>query len=148
MADSKKYQASSLSSSSSDHLFVGRVSSSSLLDTVYPPPPSVGARKGNPATEVDSSKSQSNEQKAKEFSYKNGEGHYRMSPNESCNFSSSMMFYGGQRHYTPIIHDHADSPVSYLRSTQASRRDDINDPEGTENGAASRGNWWQGSLYY
>ncbi|GMH04245.1 hypothetical protein Nepgr_006084 [Nepenthes gracilis] len=57
-----------------------------------------------------------------------------------CNLSSSI-YYGGQDVYSPSTCT-PDSQPTFKRDEQ----DD--DPDGRNLHSASRGNWWQGSLYY
>ncbi|KAI9194851.1 hypothetical protein LWI28_009653 [Acer negundo] len=63
---------------------------------------------------------------------------------EPCHLSSSL-YYGGQDIY---------SNSSSIRSAPGSypifKKDDKgeDDPNGNNSNGASRGNWWQGSLYY
>ncbi|KAA8539665.1 hypothetical protein F0562_026356 [Nyssa sinensis] len=59
---------------------------------------------------------------------------------EPCNFSSSI-YYGGQEVY---------SPSSQTTGPQHTSKKDWgeDDPNGSNSNSASRGNWWQGSLYY
>jgi len=60
---------------------------------------------------------------------------------EPCCFSSSI-YYGAQEVYSPNAH-------SSSASQHTSKKDDGNDdPNGNSSNSASRGNWWQGSLYY
>lgn len=54
---------------------------------------------------------------------------------QPCNFSSSI-YYGGQEVYSPTTRPN-DSHLAFKKD----EKDD--DPD-----SASRGNWWQGSLYY
>lgn len=59
---------------------------------------------------------------------------------EPCYFSSSI-YYGGQEVY---------SPTSQPTVSQHVFKKDVgdDDPNGSNANSASRGNWWQGSLYY
>ncbi|XP_009622622.1 uncharacterized protein [Nicotiana tomentosiformis] len=54
----------------------------------------------------------------------------------TCNFSSSI-FYGGQDVYSPTTKT-TDSQSNIVKK----------DGGGDGSNSASRGNWWQGSLYY
>ncbi|GMP23191.1 hypothetical protein CsSME_00000876 [Camellia sinensis var. sinensis] len=59
---------------------------------------------------------------------------------EPCYFSSSI-YYGGQEVYPPTTHTTVSQHIF-----KKDGRDD--DPNGSNLNGASRGNWWQGSLYY
>ncbi|CAO2817148.1 unnamed protein product [Amaranthus hypochondriacus] len=54
---------------------------------------------------------------------------------QPCNFSNSI-YYGGQEVYSPTTR----SSESHVFKKDDKQNDDPN--------SASRGNWWQGSLYY
>ncbi|OAY46171.1 uncharacterized protein LOC110619534 [Manihot esculenta] len=59
---------------------------------------------------------------------------------EPCYFSSSI-YYGGQENYSPRTKN--------SESHHILKKDDkTDDPNGNNSNSASRGNWWQGSLYY
>nr|DAD26570.1 TPA_asm: hypothetical protein HUJ06_028038 [Nelumbo nucifera] len=60
---------------------------------------------------------------------------------EPCCLSSSL-YYGGQEVYTQS----SSSRVS--ESKPIFKKDGEDDPNGNNLNSASRGNWWQGSLYY
>ncbi|KAL4201260.1 hypothetical protein AMTRI_Chr02g257810 [Amborella trichopoda] len=61
---------------------------------------------------------------------------------ERCVFSSSL-YYGGRDVYAPSQNDHTSgAPKTYKKDGA----DD--DPTMGGSSGASRGNWWQGSLYY
>ncbi|KAJ4895648.1 hypothetical protein Rs2_22442 [Raphanus sativus] len=59
----------------------------------------------------------------------------------TCNLSSSL-YYGGQDVYSGSTSNH-----TYPTVNKAHPRED-NDASGNNSQDASRGNWWQGSLYY
>ncbi|KAK2642050.1 hypothetical protein Ddye_023813 [Dipteronia dyeriana] len=63
---------------------------------------------------------------------------------EPCHLSSSL-YYGGQDiySYSPSIRG---APESYPLFKKDDKGED--DPNGNNSNGASRGNWWQGSLYY
>ncbi|KAL5817067.1 hypothetical protein ACOSQ3_025445 [Xanthoceras sorbifolium] len=61
---------------------------------------------------------------------------------EPCHLSSSL-YYGGQDIYSNSPSCHA--PGSYPIFKKDGGEDD---PNGNNSTGASRGNWWQGSLYY
>ncbi|XP_050236150.1 uncharacterized protein LOC126686158 [Mercurialis annua] len=61
---------------------------------------------------------------------------------EPCHLSSSI-YYGGQENYSQI-HSTPNSG-----SHPIFKKDGVDDdPNGNNSNGASRGNWWQGSLYY
>ncbi|XP_052198204.1 uncharacterized protein LOC127805329 [Diospyros lotus] len=64
---------------------------------------------------------------------------YHSEPAEPCYFSSSI-YYGGQEVYSPV-----NQPTA---SQHIVKKDGGDDPHGSNLNGASRGNWWQGSLYY
>ncbi|PSS32563.1 DBIRD complex subunit like [Actinidia chinensis var. chinensis] len=59
---------------------------------------------------------------------------------EPCYFSSSI-YYGGQEIYSPSTQTSVSQNI-----IKKDAKDD--DPNGSHLNIASRGNWWQGSLYY
>ncbi|GMI69719.1 hypothetical protein like AT2G39855 [Hibiscus trionum] len=155
--------SSSSSSSSLDHIFGPKVSSSSpssstgLFGTIFPPPSVVlgvgrdsthsgirGSwnyqglahhdRYGIPDQTTDYSKGQSSGTRTKDKT----SSIYHNETVEPCYLSSSI-YYGGQENYSP----RTDSPQYFKKDGG----DD--DPNGNNSsGGASRGNWWKGSLYY
>ncbi|XVF83801.1 hypothetical protein PTKIN_Ptkin16aG0521800 [Pterospermum kingtungense] len=155
--------SSSSSSSSLDHLFGPKDSSSSsssssgIFGSIFPPPSTVLGRDsshsgmmgswnnqglphhgkyGNPDHNTDSKgQSSGTTKKAQSPS-----SIYQTEPMEPCNYSSSI-HYGGQENYSPRKKT-TDSSHSFKKDGG----DD--DPNGTNSSGASRGNWWQGSLYY
>ncbi|KAK8593254.1 hypothetical protein V6N13_043144 [Hibiscus sabdariffa] len=149
------------SSSSLDHLFGPKVSSSSatsstgLFGTIFPPPSVVLGRDsshsgirgswnnqglahhgtyGNPDHTIEYSKGQSSGKRNKDKS----SSIYHNETVEPCYLSSSI-YYGGQENYSPR-----------KKTTHYFEKDGgDDDPNGNNSsGGASRGNWWQGSLYY
>ncbi|WCJ20433.1 hypothetical protein M5689_002665 [Euphorbia peplus] len=63
---------------------------------------------------------------------------------EPCNLSSSL-YYGGQDNYSQPPTAHGSGSGSYPILKKDGGEDD---PNGSNSNTASRGNWWQGSLYY
>ncbi|XP_076954658.1 uncharacterized protein LOC143629211 [Bidens hawaiensis] len=61
---------------------------------------------------------------------------YRNEPAEPSYLGSSI-YYGGQEVYSPNTHTHTDRPQHTFKKDG-----------GDDDPTASRGNWWQGSLYY
>ncbi|MCD7445769.1 hypothetical protein HAX54_000007 [Datura stramonium] len=74
----------------------------------------------------------SNKDKNNSILYQNG-------TTEPCHFSSSI-YYGGQDVYYP--------PTTSNNTLKKNGEDDDDDQNGNNSNCASRGNWWQGSLYY
>ncbi|KAL4296067.1 hypothetical protein GQ457_12G032540 [Hibiscus cannabinus] len=56
-------------------------------------------------------------------------------------YLSSSIYYGGQENYSP-----RNKPTAAPQYFKKEGEDD--DPNGNNSSGASRGNWWQGSLYY
>ncbi|XP_071710371.1 uncharacterized protein [Rutidosis leptorrhynchoides] len=65
-------------------------------------------------------------------------GSSKHSTTESTSYLSSSIYYGGQEVYPPTTHN------TYAQRTFKKGEGD-EDPNAS---SASRGNWWQGSLYY
>ncbi|CAN4095822.1 unnamed protein product [Withania somnifera] len=64
---------------------------------------------------------------------------YQNATTEPCHLSSSI-YYGGQDVYYP--------PTASHNTFKKKEDDDDDDQNGNNTNCASRGNWWQGSLYY
>ncbi|XP_010534548.1 PREDICTED: uncharacterized protein LOC104810063 [Tarenaya hassleriana] len=135
---------SSSSSSSLDHLFGPRgISSSSsstsssttgLFKSIFPPPsPGMGRHVGL-ASQVGDGKYHSPNEGGRSERGERNSGNYRGEEAQPCNWSSSI-YYGGQENYSPI------APTS----TNSFKKD--GEDQG-DSKSASRGNWWEGSLYY
>ncbi|KAE9606152.1 hypothetical protein Lal_00024931 [Lupinus albus] len=56
-------------------------------------------------------------------------------------YFSSSIYYGGQENYSPRIRTTEPHHVIF-------KKDKDDDPNGKESNSTSRGNWWEGSLYY
>ncbi|KAL6994809.1 hypothetical protein U1Q18_042750 [Sarracenia purpurea var. burkii] len=65
---------------------------------------------------------------------------YQSETSEPCYLSSSI-YYGGQEVYSPTS-----QPTVSQHTFKKDGGED--DPNGSNLNSASRGNWWQGSLYY
>ncbi|KAK9168290.1 hypothetical protein Syun_000430 [Stephania yunnanensis] len=156
--EGERKQVGSSSSSISSDLFGSKSNSNSsrILDSVFPPPPpstrgsgyvrndAVGMRRkqdadhqpwsaktGNPG---DSSKSSENGTPSKSRM----SSLFQDEKTEPCYLSSSL-YYGGQDLYSnPSNRGNTGSSHIFKKDSDS---DDPND-------SASRGNWWQGSLYY
>ncbi|CAI9783289.1 unnamed protein product [Fraxinus pennsylvanica] len=77
-----------------------------------------------------------NEGQSQSSRSKDGNSYFQEEKTKPCNYSSSI-YYGGQDLYT------------FPESTRGSSFTTINKYEAEDDsGMASRGNWWQGSLYY
>lgn len=68
----------------------------------------------------------------------NKENNYQNETGEPCYFNSSI-YYGGQEVY---------SPTAQTTNSQHIFKKDGGEDDPNGNNSASRGNWWQGSLYY
>ncbi|XP_038679525.1 putative uncharacterized protein DDB_G0277255 [Tripterygium wilfordii] len=142
--------SSTTTSSSLDHLFGPKDSTSSsssgIFSTIFPPPPTVLGR--------DSSQSGTRKHGNKKYDGQGSKGEssgkdlYQDETVEPCNLSSSI-YYGGQENYSPRTkinnpdHDHSHHNNLFKKD---GKDDDPNN--GSNSNTASRGNWWQGSLYY
>ncbi|KAB2084185.1 hypothetical protein ES319_A05G317800v1 [Gossypium barbadense] len=160
MENKRQESTSSSSLSSLDHLFGPKdppsSSKSGIFGTIFPPPSvvlrnssSIGimgswnnqglphpAIYGNPVSDqtIDGkgqSSGTTNKDKSSSI-YHNG----TVAP---CNLCSSI-HYGGQENYSPT--NTTDSP-NYLK-----KKEEDDDPNRSNFSGASRGNWWEGSLYY
>ncbi|XP_076899696.1 uncharacterized protein LOC143553632 isoform X3 [Bidens hawaiensis] len=145
-----KKQATSYSTSSSftNELFGSKdpsaSSSSGLFNSIFPPPSKVHTRDHIRSVETDKCCDSSTEQCSTIHSVNNEDRSrnpktdtsrfYQQETSQPCHLSSSI-YYGGQDVYTnPRI-------TTPAHSTQYTK-------DGEDDGRASRGNWWQGSLYY
>ncbi|XP_004490927.1 uncharacterized protein [Cicer arietinum] len=149
--DNNKNQAWSSSSSSTvkfDQLFGPKdsASSSSFFGSIFPPPPSVEGR-GSRTQEVGSKNfgaqgtpSNNKGENNRGISNKNTSVNYQNETVEPSYFSSSI-YYGGQENYSPRSRT--------TQPHQLFKKDKNNgDPNGNNSNSASRGDWWEGSLYY
>ncbi|XP_065878349.1 uncharacterized protein [Euphorbia lathyris] len=68
---------------------------------------------------------------------------------EPCHLSSSL-YYGGQDNYSqpPNTQPSGSGPGSGSSYPIFKKDGGEDDPNGSNSNTASRGNWWQGSLYY
>ncbi|KAF3433595.1 hypothetical protein FNV43_RR24697 [Rhamnella rubrinervis] len=145
------------SSSTLDHIFGPKNSSSSassssttgLFGSIFPPPSSVLGRqkKGDFGNQVENSKYERPDNKSQSIksegsSTKSKDSIYQNESAEPCYFSSSI-YYGGQENYSPRTSGTTESQHIFKKDGNG---DD--DPNGNNSNSASRGNWWQGSLYY
>jgi hypothetical protein len=150
MEGNKKKVESSSSSFTSD-LFgpkqAAQSASTGIFASIFPPPTQVPRRRFSSSGEYASSPNQrlvNQEWKAKlsdEVSYdatvKYKSSYYQEDREHPCPLSSSI-HYGGRDVYS-------DSPNS---QTSGSYPTTFKKDGGEDDSSASRGNWWQGSLYY
>ncbi|XP_055832601.1 uncharacterized protein LOC129901447 isoform X2 [Solanum dulcamara] len=140
---------------SSEKKQVGRAStkqsSTGIFSSIFPPPSKVMGRKASAAELIQSLEKQSSGCRAWNKSAP-GAGHCRSSKpheylfqdrGEPCPLSSSL-FYGGQEDMY-IKSSDAQKSLSY---PSYKKEGGEYDPSGNNQHTASRGNWWQGSLYY
>ncbi|XP_065872645.1 uncharacterized protein [Euphorbia lathyris] len=139
----------STGSSSFDHLFGPKdsssssaSSSSSVFSSIFSNP-SPGLGRDSAGTQAGNSRygNPGNNPQSHKGSSKDSSSMYQNETAEPCYFSSSI-YYGGQENYSPRTRNNSESH-------QAFKKDEKNeDPNGNNSNSASRGNWWQGSLYY
>ncbi|XP_004492373.1 uncharacterized protein [Cicer arietinum] len=124
-------------------------SSSGIFDSIFSPSPKVFGREslnsalnGKTVTEglnskIDYISKGSDGENQKKTAYKDMSSIYQEQRVQPCHLSSSI-YYGGQDIY------------SHPQSTRDSGLNTMYKKDGGEDdsGSASRGNWWQGSLYY
>lgn len=142
--------ASSSSSSLTLDLFGPKTNSSSssnndLFGSVFPPQSTAPGRSFGQSGPIGSSRKQDKVNQVGSPKQGAADNYSRNSNSqnngtEPCYFNSSI-YYGGQQVYSPN-NPAADSLPIF---TKDGGDDDAN---GTNSNAASRGNWWQGSLYY
>ncbi|KAJ8747363.1 hypothetical protein K2173_011084 [Erythroxylum novogranatense] len=146
----KKRQAGA--SSSLDHLFGPKPSSSStssssssssaeIFGSIFSPPSTVmGRSRGIVGNQVDSSNYE-NKGESSSGSVKNETSSVYQNESVEPSYLSSSIYYGGQENYSPRTKNSESDKV-----LKKDGGDD--DPNGNGSNGASRGNWWQGSLYY
>ncbi|CAH8379331.1 unnamed protein product [Eruca vesicaria subsp. sativa] len=135
--EGRKKSASSSSPSLTSELFGSRdnpsSSSSGVLGSIFPPPSKVMRQETvtGGAWNDKSSKTGDVDRNKEEFgSVYHQEQQERVQP---CHLSSSI-YYGG--------------PDVYIQPSQNSNSTKKKEGGEDDSGSASRGNWWQGSLYY
>lgn len=141
--------------SSFDHLFGPKDSSSSssassgIFGSIFPPPSKVPAGRysgttGNHVGNETYVNPDNATRKAKgESGGISGKGQSSVYQNESSepSYFSSSIYYGGQENYSPRTKNSESQHV--FKKDYGKDDPNVNDPN-----SASRGNWWQGSLYY
>ncbi|EFH56087.1 hypothetical protein ARALYDRAFT_321676 [Arabidopsis lyrata subsp. lyrata] len=141
--DNKKSVSGSSSSSSSslDHIFGPRVSSSSsssttgLFQSIFPLPSTV--MQANSASRNEAAKYQTTNfgipnERGERSKNKERKSYQSEETQPPCNLSSSI-YYGGQDNYSSST----TNPDAYKK-----------DGEEGDSESASRGNWWEGSFNY
>ncbi|XP_048139721.1 uncharacterized protein LOC115738243 [Rhodamnia argentea] len=120
---------------------LGRINSHSRSETfmVSPRNPDTGNQAGSCKYEnPGGSKGQSFKGDGNNATSKAKSAIYQNETAEPCYLSSSI-YYGGQENYSPRT----------TESHSAFKKDGVDDESnGNNSDSASRGNWWQGSLYY
>ncbi|XP_010516150.1 PREDICTED: uncharacterized protein LOC104791856 [Camelina sativa] len=137
----KKKIVSASSSSSFDHIFGPRVSASSsssantgLFKSIFPPPSADQlGRQVDFASQGGHVKYQSPNERGERINKKEKKSYHNEEREPPCHLSSSL-YYGGQEKYS-----------STTTTTQDTYK---KDGEEGDSKSASRGNWWEGSLYY
>ncbi|AES99480.2 hypothetical protein MtrunA17_Chr5g0436131 [Medicago truncatula] len=148
--DNNKKQAWSSSSSSTvkfDQLFGPKdpssASSSSLFGSIFPPPPTPSVEgRGSRTQEVGSKNlGATGTTPSDGISYnKNTCTNYQNETMEPSYYSSSI-YYGGQENYSP--RNRTTEPHHVFKKDK-----NHGDHNGNNSSSASRGDWWEGSLYY
>ncbi|XP_076908123.1 uncharacterized protein LOC143564853 isoform X2 [Bidens hawaiensis] len=147
----KKQPSSSTSSSFTNELFGSKDSSASsssgLFNSIFPPPSKVNTRDYIRSVETDKSCESATERCSTIHSVDNEDRSrnpktdtsrfYQQETSQPCHLSSSI-YYGGQDVYTNPRITTKNTPAHTTQYTK----------DGEDDGRASRGNWWQGSLYY
>ncbi|EEF28301.1 conserved hypothetical protein [Ricinus communis] len=146
MEGKKQQLGSSSSSSFTSELFGSKDSSSSssgIFGSIFAPPPKVLGRGslrsemvGKKQDSANAETSKSNESEGQNIPSRDTGSFYQDQKVQPCHLSSSI-YYGGQDIYHHPQNSQSSSHSMFKK-------------EGTEDdsGSASRGNWWQGSLYY
>ncbi|KAK2377091.1 E3 ubiquitin-protein ligase RLIM protein [Trifolium repens] len=144
--DNNKKQAWSSSSSTVkfDQLFGPKdpsaASSSSFFGSIFPPPPPSVEGRGSRTQEVANKNLGAPGTPTSGITNKNTSTNYQNEKVEPIYFSSSI-HYGGQENYS--------SKGRTTESHHVFKKDANNGhPNGNNSNTASRGDWWEGSLYY
>ncbi|CAK9147418.1 unnamed protein product [Ilex paraguariensis] len=164
--ENKKQVGSSKFSSFTTDLFGAKDSSSppsstGIFASIFPPPSTVVGRNSSNSELIGYKQRQSSgsqawnaKQGTADYMTKNSEGASSCAYNkerspifqervEPCPLSSSL-YYGGQEDMY-VQSSSAQTSASYPPFKKDGAEDD---PNGNSSYTASRGNWWQGSLYY
>ncbi|KAG6607275.1 hypothetical protein SDJN03_00617, partial [Cucurbita argyrosperma subsp. sororia] len=118
-------------------------SASGVLAAMFPSPQKVGSRTSSSGDWL----KQTNGNQPRHTKQGNSGGSL-----EPCHLSSSL-YYGGQDGYCEAPSEReskteCSSVVANSLMTQLKKSGGEDDPNGNNSQPASRGNWWQGSLYY
>ncbi|KAM6582341.1 hypothetical protein CsatB_009343 [Cannabis sativa] len=163
--ENNKKQSGSHGSSSLDHLFGPKDSSSSTsassglyFGSIFPPPSTVLAKEkkrdhyGNQGGGSKYERSdnvlahQSRKGESSGVTSKDSSSIYQNETVEPCYFNSSI-YYGGQENYSPKTS--TNTRTTTHESQHPYKKDGSDDDSnGNNSNSVSRGNWWQGSLYY
>ncbi|KAJ0909344.1 hypothetical protein HanRHA438_Chr07g0320591 [Helianthus annuus] len=149
--DHKKHQSGGSSSSSSftENLFgpkdASSASSTGLFSTVFGPSSTGLGRHPSHSNNPGSSKNKesggpygSGKPSTPDYKTQRSAGPVYQNETAEPSYLSSSIYYGGQEDYAPN--------TETTRLPHTSKKDGgDSDPNGS---SASRGNWWQGSLYY
>ncbi|KAJ7980796.1 Plant/T7H20-70 protein [Quillaja saponaria] len=116
-----------------------------VFASMFPPPSTVAGRNSSSSEVIGSLPKQAPENQgtsACNIAGKNRSANFQERKMEPCHLSSSL-YYGGQDIYSQ-------SPNTYTSGLHPNIKKDTgeDDPNGNNSQSASRGNWWQGSLYY
>ncbi|KAE9594355.1 hypothetical protein Lal_00001118 [Lupinus albus] len=147
-----EYSSSSSSPTNFDHLFGPKdssytsSSSTSLFSSIFPHPSTVGGRDSRKQDTRDRNYAApgnyGKDENSSGIYNKNSSANYQNETVEPSYYSSSI-YYGGQENYSPRTR----TTESHHPHVFKKDKDDDN-PNGNDSNSASRGNWWQGSLYY
>ncbi|KAJ8532997.1 hypothetical protein K7X08_015886 [Anisodus acutangulus] len=149
MEGTKKQTSSSFTSDLFGSKETSATSSSGIFGSIFPPPNKVHGSvnseqsKQNPVIQARNAKGGSSgstltstEAASQAGQNKQPSSFYQNEKVQPCHLSSSI-YYGGQDVY------------SFPQNNQSSTYTTFNKDNGEiDSGSASRGNWWQGSLYY
>lgn len=147
--ENKRQESASSSSSpiNFDHLFGLKDSSSSattgVFGSIFSPPSTVQGRGSSHSGSIrKQGETSSKGGESNIFNSKDKSSIYENESAEPCYFSSSI-YYGGQENYSPRTKPTTESLHHVVKKDGGEE-----DPNGNNSNSASRGNWWQGSLYY
>ncbi|KAL5733113.1 hypothetical protein ACOSQ2_032805 [Xanthoceras sorbifolium] len=144
--ENKRQEGVFSSSSSINHLFGPKDSSpsstSAILGSIFPPPPSTGlGRESSQSGKTGSLMRKQGESSVVTNNSKDVRSSIYKNETTEPSYLSSSIYYGGQENYSPRTRNN-DSHHAF--KTDGGEED----PNGSNANSASRGNWWQGSLYY
>ncbi|KAL2525802.1 Salt Induced Serine rich protein [Abeliophyllum distichum] len=125
-------------------------SSTTLFGSIFGPPPPVHEKNSMHFDAISSSRKRDfeREQGISDYMAQKSRGEFKKDKNsvdengtniEPCYFNSSI-YYGGQEVYSPTSQNNISKNIF--------KKDGGDDSNENDSHSASRGNWWQGSLYY